>query len=407
MPDIIEPLKPKVEEFKIEDFETLQLPTATQSTDNVDPQRTDTSAAEKLAKEQAGTKQGVDKGEKTAAPAKEEKVEATKEKKEEGEVAKGAEEKQDEATLKKNKEGDITRFMKKPGQKEEVKVEGKKEEKQTEIKAPSKITRDYTQYAPEDVAVFKQMSDSAYQYTTKLLKEKKDLTEASSKTYLQHENAYLLDPGFHEITNKIRLAGMESEIYKEQLKAIDEGKEVGLFKGFNNQGQPVFDALQKPNSALTEEIRIRLMNVTNIANQSRGQMQQYPERYKQGIATDMLAFENERKARFAWAANPEMLDYQIEVPGMGARSLKQVKEDMASVFPAYMRNHPAVSVVGDLMIALRLSQAEIQELKSGNQVTQVQEEEAKLVEPSTDARARDVNTGKYKVKEFSALPADF
>lgn len=277
-------------------------------------------------------------------------------------------------------------------------VQGREEVKQ--IAPKDKVTRDYTGYTQEEAQSLRQMSNEGFQLATKLIRENKELSKLKETTYLQHEEGFLLDPAYRKVVKDLTLANKEFSIYRSQLASIDKGEKVRMLEAFDAQGNPIYGQEIDPSPALTEDIRLRLMNTNNALNGFRSKIQEYPQQYKNTIQTDLQRVQQERKARFAWAANPDLLQHSVEIPGLGERTLAQIKDDVKLIFPNYMRQHPAVEVVSDLMVLLRLADAEIKELKNGNGVAAIKQEEAGLVEPSSQQKPKGDGKKVHGVSEF-------
>lgn len=284
-----------------------------------------------------------------------------------------------------------------------TKAEGDAVPKVEEVKqiAPKdKVTRDYTGYTQEEAQSLRQMSNEGFQLATKLIRENKELSKLKETTYLQHEEGFLLDPAYRKIVKDLTLANKEFSIYRSQLASIDKGEKVRMLEAFDANGNPVYGQEIDPSPALTEDIRLRLMNTNNALNGFRSKIQEYPQQYKNTIQNDLQRVQQERKARFAWASNPELLQHSVEITGLGERTLAQIKDDVKLIFPNYMRQHPAVEVVSDLMVLLRLADAEIKELKNSNGVSAIKQEEAGRVEPSSQQKPAGEKKKVHGVSEF-------
>ena len=79
-------------------------------------------------------------------------------------------------------------------------------EKRTEQAEPI----DYSKYTADEVRELKQMSNQAKVFTARLIDEAKALRQTKENLYLQHEEAYLLDPGFKETQSIIWQAQTEA-----------------------------------------------------------------------------------------------------------------------------------------------------------------------------------------------------
>ena len=83
---------------------------------------------------------------------------------------------------------------------------------------------DYSKFSQDEVRELKQMSNQAKVFAAKLIEENKDLRKVKDSTYLQHEEAYVLDPGFKEAQSGVYLAQTEAQAWEDALLAIKDGK---------------------------------------------------------------------------------------------------------------------------------------------------------------------------------------
>jgi hypothetical protein len=157
----------------------------------------------------------------------------------------------------------------------------------------------------------------------------------------------------------------------------------------------------------TDIDEIRISNSLSTCIQAisglNNEIQQYPTRFKQQMVQDMQAIEQERKERFAWVADPKLLDHDVEVGDNGeTRKVHEIRQDFKSLFPAYLANSPGVDVASDLMVALVIQGAQLREAQKGKQVAEIRKEEIKRGEPSSDA----VNNSNGKVAH-KGIPSVF
>lgn len=274
-----------------------------------------------------------------------------------------------------------------------------------------KVTRDYTGHSAEEVTAFKKMSDEGYTFTKKLITENRELAKLKDSTYLQHEQAYVLDPGFRTLQSQAHFANKEGDFWKSQLLLMKQGKPWKAITEWDKQGNPVLSNEMPASEEAEEEVR-RVMNLAyGVANQAETKAAEYPTKYKSQVTNDMQAINEERRNRFSWVADPKLMDYTIPIQyddGVKEVSIKQIRNEVSGLFPAYMRSHPAVEVVADLMVALKIGQAEFDAFKSGKQVEEIKEGEVGRGEPSSKAKpvVKDVKKI-HGVDKFEQLPAGF
>lgn len=299
----------------------------------------------------------------------------------------------------KKEEPSIPKYLKAPADAAKVDT-AKKDEKPVDKVAPSldadKVLRDYTGYSADEVSVLKQMSNDAYKFTTGLIKKSKELETKSSGTYLQHPDAYVLSPEFNQIRATAIQATRESELYISLLEKVRNGEKIQLPERYDAEtGQFVMSKGEvEPTSRLEEELRAAALNTRNVADQSKSKLIELQSNFKNQVAQDLANINAYRHSNFDWVKNPELLKYSISCGSMGDRTLQQIRDDIKGVMPSYMQSHPLADVVGDMMIALRLVNAELAEAKSGQQVAEIKKEEALRKEPTSDHRFNTNGNGK-------------
>jgi hypothetical protein len=310
--------------------------------------------------------------------------------------------KEDETKSKKEEEQDIvSKFLKPP--KGEEKTNAKPDKKPN---TSSTVSRDYSGFTAEETAALKQMSNSAFELASKAIKENKELAQLKGSTYLQHDQAYLLDPDFHTMYRQVDLAKKEMQYWQVQLEKMDKGERWTPITGWDKNGQPVLGQPLDPSKAHEEQVRLAMNQCYGALNKLNGDIQSYPQRYKTRVQGDLQRIEQERKSRFQWVANPKLLDHTIPIEGIGDVPLRKVRDDFRNLFPQYLQNHPAMEVCSDLFITLRLAQMELAELKNGKKVEQVKQDEKTLVEPSSSQRGNSNKKVVHGVAEFHDLPSD-
>lgn len=338
-----------------------------------------------------------------------------KEKVEKPEEVKSTEEEITEEVINEKKEEKTTepglpKFLKPPKSDKDSKKDESKLKSEETIKPLipiGKVTRDYTGHSAEEVAAFKKMSDEGYTLTKRLINENKELSKLKDSTYLQHENAYILDPAFQELRTTETFAKKEGDYWQEQLLLMKSGKPWKPITAWDKEGNPVLGAERQPNERDEEQVRVMMNNCYAETHRLNGQIRTYPDKYKQQMTADMQAIEAESLKRFDWVREPKLMDYSIEIAGFGDRTIKQITEDFTGLFPPYMRGNPGVKVAANLFVALRLQEAQIQELQNNKVVEDIKTEEVTRVEPTTSSRPAKPKKAVNGVTEFSSLPADF
>lgn len=303
--------------------------------------------------------------------------------------------------------------------KEEVKLDDKKEEVKTTplIKPITPVKEekgqedkfDYNGYAAQEVTNMKNMSRQSREAYAELIKQNRELSKLKDGIYLQHEGAYTLSPEYGELQKKGFLATNESSAWERALLDIKAGKAFRPPVGIDKNGQIVLGEEMQPTDALEIQVSGNLQRCQQVLGQVDSDLRMFPNRYKQQVGTDLQAVKETQRSMFAWHQDPKLLDYKIDIEGRGELTLAQIKQDMKSMWPVYMQNHPAVDVLGDMMISLRIRDGELREARKGQKVAEIEREDVKRGEPSSSSLP-DVATNKKQAKNgmpqtFEAPPA--
>ena len=261
---------------------------------------------------------------------------------------------------------------------------------------------DYTGYSEAEVQVLKQMSTSAKDFTTKLIKENKELAKHKDSQFMQHPNAYTLDPTYSKLQEDVFYYGKETEYWQEQLARVKSGDTWQSITGWTKDGQPVAGDPQPASAAAEEQIRLMMNRCYTATEGKQHELRQFSTNYKQRLTSDVKAINDERAKRFGWVTNPEILKAQVEIePGL-SKSVADIREDLISLFPPYMQGTQGVEVAADLFVALQIFGQENRELKAGKQVAEIKAEEVTRAEPTSRNSAVVDSKGVVgKVKEFS------
>lgn len=288
---------------------------------------------------------------------------------------------------------------KEPLVKPEAKVEPKPEVKPIagkEIVEPVKIpgldkkegtaTRDYTGYSTEEQTVLKQMSNPAFEYTSKLLKEKKELEKLKGASYLQSPVAYQLDPEFQAKQTEVSFLNQEAEYWKSQLSAIKNGESWKPYLGTDAQGNHQFGPERKGGPVDEEQVRLAMNQCYQLAQQAQGGLQQYAQTYQQRIQQDNANIQAEQARRLPWVADPKLQEHRVEIPGVGERSLAQIKSEFVNLFPSYQRSTIGVDVAANLFVALQMQGIQLREAQAGKQIAEIKSDEVRRAEPTSHFR---------------------
>jgi hypothetical protein len=242
---------------------------------------------------------------------------------------------------------------------------------------------DYTGYSPQEATNLKNMSRQSRDWVASLVKDKKALEPLKDSTYLQHEQAYTLNPEYQDMTKSVQLAQLEGNFWREQLLKIKVGKPFRDLQGFKPDGTPMLSEERQP----TDSDELRVANNYSLCTQETqrrfGKLQEYPNQFKSRIASDLGAISQKQAELFAWVQNPTLMDHSVEIEGRGDVSLKDLKKDFISLIPAYLQKGPIADLASNMFIALQIRNAELREARKTGAVGTIQNEEANRVEPTS------------------------
>jgi len=321
------------------------------------------------------------------------------------------EEKPKEEIEKEKKKTGIESVLKAP--KDEKKVEQKKEEVKKEVIKPitplkkdEQDTFDYTKYSTEQQQILKQMSNTAKKEYAKVIDENKQLAALKDSQYLQHEQGYTLSPEFQQLQQKQYFAQKEAEVWEQALLNIKAGKPFQDIVGWNQDGSPKLSN-EIPFSDKAEiRVNNNLSKCLNVYQQLNGELQTFPQQFKQRIQLDQQAINQYEKEHFSWVANPELLEHTVEIEGVGDRKLKDIINDVKNMFPSYERNSTGARMSANLVVGLMIRTAELKAAQNTQQVSNIKKEESERVEVSSDHR--EVTNGSHSngnvPKEFNLDP---
>jgi hypothetical protein len=257
----------------------------------------------------------------------------------------------------------------------------------TAAKTDTKVApRDYAGYDEETVRAFKNMDTAAYNVMKKVVDERNQLIKSRQDSYLTHPEAYTLTPEYTDLNNRAYFANAEREFWKQQLINVRAGKEWTGLQGFDPKtGKPVPTATQKPSDEIEIELQNAMTRSEGLAQQIQQQGQQYVQQFKQRYDSDVTAMNAERAKRFGWVADPKGLEDKIALGGeLGERTVKQVREDLLNMLPAYRRNDVLAELASDLFAGIQIYGARIRELEGQNAVVTEKKAEVLRAEPLGD-----------------------
>lgn len=273
---------------------------------------------------------------------------------------------------------------------------------------PKPLQRDYAAYPKEVADVLKQMSNPAYEFTTKLMKDNKELQMNKVDSIYQHPDAYILTPEFRELQQKAFLISKERQVYEQQILDIRAGKDWRPLLGFDpKSNEPVLGAPQKA----VDRDELAAQNRYNLAQQlygqTEGQVSQITQQFGARHKTDVEAIHAERAKRFQWVSDPKLLEHKINIPEVGDVSIKQLREDFLAILPAYRRSDPLAETAADLFVVVQAVSQKLREAETQKEVAVVKHEEVLRAEPnSTSTGATESEKKKKNDFDMNDFPID-
>ena len=260
--------------------------------------------------------------------------------------------------------------------------------------------RDYTGFSAEEQAMLKQMSNPAFDFVSKMAKERKELEKLRGATVFQHPQGYILDPDFQKHNEDMQYANAEYRHWQAQLEKVKLGEKWTPLLKWDANGQPVYGAEQDPTGRDEEQIRLAMNQCMQVSNNAQAQAQQYVGNFHQRVMADNQAIMAEQRARFGWVADPKLLDEKLALQD-GEKSIRDIKSEFIGLFPAYHRNSVAVDVAANLFVACIIQGMRVRQAEAGRQVAEVKTEEARRAEPTSAATRRPQGKAINGVTEFS------
>jgi len=255
--------------------------------------------------------------------------------------------------------------------------------------------RDYTGFTGDEVAILKQMSNPAFEFATKHMKELKELRQQKPDSIYQHPDAYTLTPEYKSAQEDLKFTSFEERHWRQQLVNIRGGKPWQGLDGYNEKGEPVYSGPFKPSDEAEIDVNNAMLHATNVLGQKRCELAALQKTFKDKVAVSDNNILMERTNRFGWVKEPKMLDEVVEIPKLGAVPIKKLREDMKALFPSYKRSSQEVELIADMFVALQIYAARNRELEAGLQTERKLKEDTIRGEPSGGANG----DGKGKTKD--------
>lgn len=291
-------------------------------------------------------------------------------------------------------------------------VKQKEEKKESASKKPAvepivpigkTQARDYTGFDEKEKKIFGAMSNEAFAYVAPLLKEQKELAKAKNSLYLQNPEAFRLDPVYRRLEEDSFYFNNEVKFWQQQLLNAKAGQPWQSITGYDKNGRIVLSEPKDPTPADEEQLRLYLQETYNAVTRTEQQKQQYASQYQQIIQNDNQQIDAIRAQQFGWVTNPKLLDGEIIFDDGRTETVKQVRDGIIGLFPAYHHNNPVTQVAADLYVALQITRQQLREAHQNKRLAEVKTEEVLRAEPSSELKPAAEGNGKVigGVKEFS------
>lgn len=263
--------------------------------------------------------------------------------------------------------------------------------------------RDYTGFDEKEKKIFGAMSNEAFAYVAPLLKEQKELAKAKNAIYLQNPEAYRLDPDYKKLEEDTFYFNNEVKFWQQQLLNAKSGQPWQAITGYDKNGRVILSEPKEPTPADEEQLRLYLQETYNAVNRAEQQKQQYASKYQQIVQHDNQQIEAIRAQQFGWVADPKLLEGEVVFDDGRTETVKQIRDGIVGLFPAYHHNNLVTQVAADLYVALQITRQQLREAKQHKHLAEVKTEEVLRAEPSSELKPAAEGNAKAigGVKEFS------
>ncbi len=265
--------------------------------------------------------------------------------------------------------------------------------------------RDYTGFNADQVKALKQMPNEAFAYASKQLREFNQLQQQRQDSWLQHPQAYTLSPEYSEADTMARRAIFEAQHYEQQLLKMRKGEDWTVITNYDERGNPVYSAPQKSSDEADLKVANALSQISAQAQQFQQKRDQLANTFQQRLMTEAEAINAERAKRFAWVADPKVLEDKVDVGGaIGQATVKQIRDDFANLFAPHYHGTPIMEVAKDMFAALQILGAENRELRGQAATTVKLADDAAAAEINAESQANGSGKGGELVFDAADMP---
>ena len=306
--------------------------------------------------------------------------------------------------------------------KSELRVETEGKRPQQDFKSKSKPQRDFTGIPEEFHSSLRAMSNEAFDtFKTKIPKWLEAETKAARvaelearlsapadekgpKFFYEHPEAYQVAPEYTELQSKLKQVDVEEQFWKQQILSGRQTKTFRMPTGVDTQGNIV---LHPETFDFTPETELELASIYNNIQNTRNELQKQRSGIQQNFTQQFQGAVNAVNQvcdqHFPWRkTNPELLNEVYDIPGLGKKSVKQMREDAVSILPTQFRNHPLAATVQDMFAAINILKSHLQESQAAQQVASAKssERQSNLPKP-TKASAQSDPTDRMFIDDIN------
>lgn len=246
--------------------------------------------------------------------------------------------------------------------------------------------RDYAGFDEAEKKVFAAMSHEAFNYVAPLLKERKELLKTKDTVYLQHPEAFRLDPRYKALEDDATFFNKEAQHWQQQLLNIRAGKQWQPVTAWKKDGSPVLGEVREATPQDEEQVRMNMNHCFSLVNQSQAQLQSAAQQYSQAVQEDSNTINSIRAREFAWVADPKVLDDEVVLRSGHTQSVKQIREEIKGLLPSYHQGNILADLVADLYVGNQILHQKLREASNTVHATETRVAEVLRAEPSSDQR---------------------
>ncbi len=214
---------------------------------------------------------------------------------------------------------------------------------------PQRQSRSFEGLSDQETAIFKKMSNEAYNHLYPIYKEWKeqkeslpklqeDLKKLQGTTYYDHENAFQLAPEYRSMTNTLGRLDQESEYWQTALANVEANQPWQDLTYDEKTGKYSLSEAAQPTPQARAYLLSKMTQCHSLRGQVNGELAQFQNTFKtshQGYLSSMQASRAEALKGLTPAA---------------MKSLETAAATKLEIFPLGVRNRPEVRIAAELMV---------------------------------------------------------